>query len=203
MPFPGGDEMKLLGLNKLSKEKKKELLLVVFVTVVVLAGLGFGLIRYQYKHLAQLEKKQKEVEEKLSNVDKIVKRSASVQEELDELSAVLSEQEQNMASRDQFYWMDTTLRRFKQPYNVEISQLSQPTLGGMSLLPGFPYKQASIKLSGTARYHELGRFIADFENQFPHVRLLNLEMSPASGTAEKGVLSFSMDVVALVNPNPS
>jgi hypothetical protein len=62
-----------------------------------------------------------------------------------------------------------------------------------------------LTIGGTSYYHDLGKFIADFENQFPLFRVLNLEMEPAPSVAgaEKEKLSFKMDVVALVKPGPS
>ena len=71
----------------------------------------------------------------------------------------------------------------------------------VDLLPGYPYKQIKLSLIGTAYYHDLGKFIADFENAFPHMRLVNLEVEPSPGTtgpesAER--LGFRMDVVILV-----
>ena len=62
-----------------------------------------------------------------------------------------------------------------------------------------------MTIAGTGHFHDLGRFIADFENQNPHVRLLNLTLdfkgaSPLAGEEE---LSFKMDIVTLVKVNPS
>jgi hypothetical protein len=83
-------------------------------------------------------------------------------------------------------------------------------LGDVDLLPHFPYKQLKITVSGTAFYHDLGKFIADFENAFPHMRVVNLALEPATGGnspasatsgASPGVnekLSFKMDIVTLV-----
>jgi hypothetical protein len=47
----------------------------------------------------------------------------------------------------------------------------------------------------------LGKFIADFENKFPHVRVANLIIQPAqtSGSNDEK-LSFKMDVIAPVKP---
>jgi hypothetical protein len=50
----------------------------------------------------------------------------------------------------------------------------------------------------------LGKFIADFENSFPHSRVVHLVVEPAvgpDGNNEK--LSFRMEIVALVKLNPS
>jgi hypothetical protein len=74
----------------------------------------------------------------------------------------------------------------------------------MDLLPSFPYKQIRFAINGTAYYHDLGKFISDFENHFPHARVVNLVIEPmsnADNTNEK--LSFRMEIIALVKPNPS
>jgi hypothetical protein len=60
-------------------------------------------------------------------------------------------------------------------------------------------------VAGSAQFHDLGRFLADLENQFPHVRLLNLslDVSAPSPTVEPETLSFKMDIVTLAKPNQS
>jgi hypothetical protein len=57
-----------------------------------------------------------------------------------------------------------------------------------------------VSISGSAHYHDIGKFVADFENQFPTSRILNLDISPSSVTAadEKEKLAFKMDIVSLV-----
>jgi hypothetical protein len=196
--------MKLLRLNKLSAEKRKHLFVVIFVTAVVLGGLGFGLVKAQFSVLADLKKKHDEVDGRLTQMNNMVKRAATTEAELVITSKRLGELENNMAARDVYSWAVNTLRRFKQPYkNVEIPQVGQPSIGDMSLLPKFPYKQASMRVSGTAYYYDLGRFLADFENEFPQVRVINLEIHPASIANQRGMLAFEFDIVTLVNPNPS
>jgi hypothetical protein len=89
---------------------------------------------------------------------------------------------------------------------VDIPQFSQ--LGApvdVSLLPNFPYKQATLTVAGNTRYHNLGQFLADFENRFPHIRVLNLSLDAnvPSLLAEPETLSFKMDIVTLVKVNQS
>jgi hypothetical protein len=195
--------MKLFGLNKLSREKRNQLLVVVVLTIVVLAGLGFGLVKYQYGVLAELAQKKIEANQKLEQMRNIVKHAPEAATELEATSKVLAAQEANMASRDAYLWFITTLRKFKQAYHVEIPQVGQPVQADMNLLAKFPYKQVTLSLAGTARFHELGRFVADLENQFPHMRILNLDLEPSSAGSERETLGFRMDIVMLVNPNPS
>ena len=193
--------MKSFGLNKISKEKRKDLVLVVLITAAVLFGLGFGLIKHQYATLASLENKRSGINNQLEQMRALVRRAGLTKNELAISIEHLSKLEKNMASGDVYIWMIDTLRHFKQSYKVEIPQVSQPIVGDVTLLRKFPYKQAALSVSGSARYHELGKFLADLENQYPHFRVLNLEVTPASAAGEMGLLSFKFDIVALVNPN--
>jgi hypothetical protein len=73
----------------------------------------------------------------------------------------------------------------------------------VNLMPDFPYKQAALSVSGTAHFHELGLFLAGLENQFPHIRVLNLsvELNLSPTAEEKETVSFKMEIVTLVKPN--
>ena len=108
-----------------------------------------------------------------------------------------------MASGDAYSWVVNLLRRFKLPYKVEIPQVNQPTAPtDVNLLPSFPYKQVTLKVSGTGYYDDFGKFIADFENEFPHVRVANWSLEPAAtGTSAGEKLQFTVDLIVLVKPN--
>jgi len=111
-----------------------------------------------------------------------------------------------VASGDLYFWAINTLRRFRAAYKVELPQFSPiSATTDMNLIPNFPYKQATLSVAGTAHYHDLGRFVADFENQFPHIRILNLTLDVNSNPTvdEKEMLTFKMDIAALVKPNNS
>ena len=93
------------------------------------------------------------------------------------------------------------LRQFKAGYKVQIPQFNQ--LGSpmeVNLLPDFPYKQTTLTVAGTAHFHDLGRFLADLENQFPHVRLLNLSLDVNAASVEPETLSFKVDIITLAKP---
>jgi Tfp pilus assembly protein PilO len=192
-----------MNLKKLPKEKQKQLILVALITLGAISGLGFGLIKYQYAQLDKYAQKKAATVKKLSEMRKTIRNSSQVEAQLAEARAALAEQEADMASGDLYSWMITTLRRFKAPYKVEIPAFSPvgPTTD-MNMLPNFPYKQAALTVGGTAYFHDFGRFLADFENQFPHVRVVNLSLdaNPAPGPEEAEGLSFKMEIVTLVKP---
>jgi hypothetical protein len=189
--------------SKLPKEKRQHLILVVVGTIVVLGGLGNFLIKASYEKLSSFDTKIQAAAEKLAQMQKMVKRGAEVEVAFDETAGALAAQEASMATGDLYSWMQSNLRKFQRGYKVEIPQISPVSAPEpVNLLAKFPYQQASLSIAGTAYYHDLGRFIADFENTFPLMRVLNLslELNPTSAAAERDKLAFKMDIVTLVKP---
>jgi Tfp pilus assembly protein PilO len=188
--------------KKLTKEKKKQLILVVVLAIGVLNGLGFGLIRFQYGKIKLLAEKRVTVNKKLKQMQDEVRRADKVEAEMKEVKKSLANEEQDMASGDLYAWMINTVRAFRLGYKVEIPQFSPAiSQGDVNLLPNFPYKQASVTVAGTSHYHDFGKFLADFENQFPHIRIVNLRMdsNPTANAGEsQETISFAMEIVALV-----
>ena len=131
---------------------------------------------------------------------RIIQQSASNAAKLADLSVDLSSNENDMATGDIYAWTLDTIRHFKAGYKVELPEIGQPTEGETDLLPSFPYRQLRFSISGTGYYHDIGKFIADFENRYPHMRVVNLDMAPITGDSEK--LSFRADIVALVKSAP-
>jgi Tfp pilus assembly protein PilO len=190
-------------MKHLSKEKKQHLLLVVIGTLIILIGLWFGLISWQQNRLAKLASERDGTRIKLEDMQDTIERASSIAEEVRDEELRLAEAEQQMASGDHYAWVINTIRTFKAKHpNVEIPQYSTILVENTKVLPKFPYQQATLTVAGKAFYHDLGKFVADFENEFPYIRVQNLEIEPApsitGGYSEK--LAFRMDVVALVKP---
>ena len=193
-------------LSKLPKEKLNRLILVILATLIAIAGLYFGLIRRQNENLVRLAQQKAAAAKKLQLIREAIHRADQIKAQLDEAKTALTGAESDIASGDLYAWVIDWLRQYKAPYKVEIPQFSQ--LGApadVNLLPRFPYKQTTLTVAGTAHYHDLGRFLSDLENQFPHVRLLNLslDVNAVSTSVETETLSFKLDIVTLAKPNQS
>jgi hypothetical protein len=186
---------------KMSKEKRNQLITVVIITVAILALIGFGLIRSQFDSLSKLKNDKEAADTKLERIKNSIKTADGMVSELTGLTNALSHLETDMAYGDLYSWTYDTMRRFKQQYKVEIPDIGHPTIGNVDLLPSFPYRQIQFTVNGTAYYHDLGKFIADFENSFPHSRMVRLVVESGGDNTEK--LSFRMEIITLVKPNPS
>src|SRR5580692_12449168 len=152
-------------IMKLSKEKQNHLILVGVATVVVIAGLWFFLITLQQDKIKQIARKTKATQEQIDKVQKVVAEAAQVNAGLKVSNAKLSQIESSMASGDLYSWIVTAIKQFNVPgYKVDMPQFGTPSIRSVSMLPGFPYEQASVTVSGTAYFDDFGKFLAEFEN---------------------------------------
>lgn len=193
-------------MKQLSKQKRDRLILVALGSLAVLVGLYYGVIANQRNSLEQIAKKQVEKENKLQGGQHLVTSTPQIQQNLEGTLARLKAVESTMASGDLYSWIILTVNAFKENYKVEIPQFSREVAGEVGMYARFPYRAAIFHLRGTAYFHEFGRFVADFENTFPYMRIQNIELDPSTASSanvqsDAERLAFRMEIVALVNPN--
>ena len=191
-------------MNKLSKDKRNELILVAMVTVGVIAGLWFGLIAMQKQKIATISQKIQSTQDQIDRVQTVVTGAAQVEAGLKIASERLYMIENGMPSGDLFSWIVRTIKTFNNPaYKVEMPQFGIPVVNPVSMLPNFPYNQCAVAVSGNSYYSEFGKFLSDFENHFPYMRVQNVSLEPGGGTTpdEREKLSFHMEIVSLVKAN--
>jgi Tfp pilus assembly protein PilO len=193
-------------MRRLSKQKTNQLIIVSVLILGLLAGFWFGVIQYQQDLISSLASRHADVEKNLKQVRDADKNSDRIEAELAAVEKALEMQEEDMApENDPYAWVYKSIRKFKERYQVDIPKCDPGAKADMNLFPKFPYKQFTVTISGTAHYHDLGKFVADFENQFPTLRVLNLDLVPAAerGEDDRDRLSFKMDIVTLVKSGPS
>jgi len=191
-------------MKRIPNQKRNQLILTSLAVAVVLAAVWFLGIRALQRHLANLNEDRKTAEGRLAQVLETKKNSAQIEEELLVASNRLRLQEEDMASGDFYASMVSAIKKFKQRYNVDIPQFNKPGNNAvdMNMLPKFPYRQFTVAIAGTGYFYDIGQFVADFENEFPASRILNLEIAPISPATpeDREKLSFKMDIVSLTLP---
>lgn len=186
-------------MKRLPPNKRNQLIGVVIATIGLICLVYFLLISPEKGRIHDLNKQLDKETHRLQDYKLAIKQMDTTTSEVTDATQRLNQAEDDLASGDLYAWTVETIRRFKIGYHrVDISTIGQPTEGDCELISGFPYKQIRFTLTGSAYYHDMGKFIADFENTFPHCQVLNLTADP-SGTGEK--LNFRIDIVALVKPN--
>src|SRR6516225_45318 len=132
MPLSGEDAM-----NKLSKEKKNQLVLVAIVLAMVVGGWYAMIYKNQTESLVTLRSKRDAARQKLVQVRKTIDSTDQIQADLAVEKQQLSKIEETMATGDLYAWAINTIREFKLTHKVEIPQYSN--IDGpkeMTMLPG-------------------------------------------------------------------
>lgn len=189
-------------MNKLPKDKRDKIIGISAGTLVVIAVLWFILLGSQRQKIAEIAATTATAREKVEKARLSVAATAKVEEELAQESKKLQAREDTMASGDMYSWIIQTVNLFKVPYQVDIPQYSREVPCEAGLFAKFPYRASAFSLRGTAYFHEFGKFLADFENTFPNIRVQNLELEPVAGLVvdDREKLTFKMDLIALVKP---
>jgi Tfp pilus assembly protein PilO len=186
-------------MKRLPPNKRNQLIGVLIAAAVLICVVYFMLISPMKAKIddtiADTNKETRKLEQYKAAINQMAETVTNLAVAQDKLNIA----EADMASGDPYAWTYDTMRKFKADYHrVEITTIGQPAQSDCDLIGGFPYKQIRFSINGAAFYHDMGRFISDFENKFPHCRVANLIADP-NGNGER--LSFRMDVVALVKSN--
>lgn len=191
-------------MNKLPKDRRNKLFLVGFATIVVLVGLWYAVLSPQKSKLREIARKTADAESKLADAVRTTASAEAAETDLQNVSGKLKAIEAGMPSGDMYAWFIQTIDRFRAPHRVDLPQKSREVMGEVGLLPKFPYRAATFTVKGGAYFHDFGKFLSDFENTFPYMRVQNLELDATSLTStnssEQEKLAFKMEIVALVNP---
>ena len=158
-------------MKNLPKEKRDRLVLIAIGALVLMISIYFGVIRVQRQTLQDLAKKHREEDLRVANGERLASSTADLNKKLTAAQGKLKTIESTMASGDMYSWIILTMNSFKENgnYKVEIPQFSREVPGDVGLLAKFPYRAAVFHVRGTAYFHDFGRFVADFENTFPHM----------------------------------
>ena len=191
-------------MKNLPEEKRDRLLLISVGTVVAVVVLWYLVIQTQNKAIARLKTQNLDHKTKVENAQRLLSSTAELQKQLDGSAQELKTIEDAMASGDMYSWIILTINKFRADRKVDIPQFSREVPTEVGVLPKFPYRAALFNVRGTAYFHDFGKFIADFENAFPYIRVQNLELEPLGSTqatpADAEKLAFKMEIVTLVNP---
>ena len=196
-------------MTKIPKDKRDKIILISVATLVVVGTLWFLLISAQQGMLKRAQAEAKKSREQLEGGQRTVKAQAAMKQDFEEATQALRLREQAMASpSDMYLWHIETLNKFRLGYKVEIPQFGREQMTDVGVLAKFPYAAAVFNVRGTAHFHEFGKFLADFENAHPCMRVQNILLEPAPAELISGdpreareKLSFKMELLTLVRPN--
>jgi Tfp pilus assembly protein PilO len=187
-------------MSKLPKDKRDKMIAVAMATIVISAAFGYLVIKPQRATLAAALADVQKSQDQLARGNATLATKEKVNQQFDEATRNLARCETAMAApNDMYSWLIQTLNTFSEGRHVDIPQFGRELPTEVGIFPRFPYRSALFNIRGTANYHDFGKFLADFENSFPYIRVQNIELDPAA-EAGREKLNFRMELLTLVRP---
>jgi Tfp pilus assembly protein PilO len=194
-------------MNKISKDKRDKLILTIIGVVGVLSVLYFLVITDQKDEIAQLQSKITAMRSKKDTAERLNKRTAEVDANLAAQKKILAQKQSEMPRPGQDHaWFLNLMEERRRKYNLEVDDIKTPDAIEAGILPKFPFRAQALSVAMIGNYYDFGRFLADFENSFPYMRIQSLKIVPEvraatrpGESAEAGdKLRFTYKVIALV-----
>lgn len=193
-------------MAKLTKEKRDQLILTGLMSAMVIVAVWMLLITPTSKSIKLMAGEVQSTADQLTEAERLVARAGRIDVEMKATARFLAGMEIDMVEGDPNLWIRRTLNDFwgESPRTMSLPAIGPPAQREVGVLPDFPYKALMFPLSGSAYYHEIGKFIADLENRFPYVRVQNVDLIPDQSVGRFGAaseaLSYSFEIVVPVKP---
>ncbi|MEW6303429.1 MAG: hypothetical protein AB1705_08165 [Verrucomicrobiota bacterium] len=190
-------------MNNLSKEKKQQIILVGMIGFGVLVALYFFVISSQNAKVRDIRTQTEEKAGEVEKAERNVKNAPVYQTQLEEIQKKLGAIEEGMLSGDvygQVVEMITSFIRNGGHKITAVPSREEPIKVG--LIPDFPYDAYKFTVRGQGFYHDIGKFLAEFENAFPYMRVQNLDLLPIESTLTEvpEKLMYRFEIVVLQKP---
>jgi Tfp pilus assembly protein PilO len=194
-------------MNKLSKEKRDKLILTIIGVVGALSVLYFLVITDQQDEIAQLKSKITAMTSKRDSAERQSKRTAEAEATLALQKKILAQKQSEMPRPGQDHaWFLNLMEEQRRKYDLEVDDIKTPENVEAGILPKFPFRAQALSVTMVGTYYDFGRFLADFENTYPYMRVQGLKVAPevrmgtrpGESTDAGGKLRFTYKVIALV-----
>jgi Tfp pilus assembly protein PilO len=191
-------------MNKITKTQRDQLIIVGIVTVVVMACLWYFVEQAAENQLKATQANSRKMADKLKGASDKIKSADAVSLALTNAQENLKALEAGFAPEHEPYsWMVGIIGHFYLPpedvhryKSVSDIDFTKPEITDKGIIGNFPYKWARFHITGKGHYHDLGKFIADFENNFRYFQIENIDITVPTVHTDQDLLAFSFDIVA-------
>jgi Tfp pilus assembly protein PilO len=190
-----------------SKFSFAQAILVLLAIAIVVVAMWYGVLDAPRTKLKAKARARDDFALNLDKARKQIADAAKTKLMIDAATERLHVMETRMPVGDAYRWLIKAFLDFPAATNVVLANIDPPHISESTFVPKVPYKIATFTLTGSAYYHSFGTFLAALENDFPHMRVRKLDLTPTypgeadSGEAEK--LTFQLEMIAFFKPAES
>jgi hypothetical protein len=169
-------------MSKMTKDKRDKMLLTAILALGTCACLYYLVITDMKDKITELEGKIGDVNKDIRTSERYFKNRESYQTEMEKTRALMEKRQEDMLKEGEDNYRVLNLFNKRIPdYDLWIAEFKQPQPETSTVLPKFPFKSVSLTVALLGTYQNLGRFLADFENDFPYMRVQLVQIAPYAG----------------------
>lgn len=170
-------------MNKLSKEKRDKLILIVLFSIVISVILYYLVIMVQQESIADFASKSATRQAKLDQAEQVKKRADKIHQNLEEQRKILIAKQMEMPRPEADHlWFINIMEERRRQYDLNVDEVRTPEPTQAGILPDFPFKAVALQVTMSGRFTDFGRFLADFENSYPYMRVELMSVQPDAPT---------------------
>lgn len=194
-------------MTKLSKDKRDKLILIILFSIGISAVLYYLVIMVQQEMIGDFATRTANRQAKLDLAESIKKRRDRFQENLAEQRKILTAKQAEMPRPDQDHlWFINLMEERRRVYGLNVEEVRTPEPTSAGVLAEFPFSAVALNVTMSGRFTDFGRFLADFENSYPYMRVELTSIMPdlqARSAMERPTTTAApVEVPALPPPPP-
>lgn len=206
-------------MNKMSKDKRDKLILTILAIIGVLGVLYTFVIGAQNDALNSYMNGSNKGRDQLDKAQRLIRNAPIIEQNLATNRFKLQEMQVDMSPPGaEYYTFVKVLKEFETKMDMTLvaAVATKADMVDPGLLPKFPYPATAISFTPSAHFHDIGRFIAEFENNYPYMRVAAIRLHPdtavrgarrmpVAGEAEQSneKLGGEIRLVNFIKPNAS
>lgn len=176
-------------------------MLLILGASIASVGIWFGLIDGPRRALVGKQRARATAQDALTTARKQIVEAGKAKIANETAQAKLEAMESKMPVGDPYRWLVKAFVDFPGASRVTIGNIEPPHVSESGIYPKVPYKTAAFSINGVGFYHDFGSFLAELENEFPHMRIRKVDLAPAypgdSDSPEGEKLNFQVDMSVL------
>src|SRR5688500_7339073 len=146
-------------------------ILLLFALAIACAAVWFRLIDSARASLKKHQQTRSDVQTALDKARKQMNAAMRTKEALAASRQRLEDIEAKIPVGDPYRWLVKAFAQFPGASRVAIGNIEAPHVSESVIYPTVPYRAANFSISGTGFYEDFGLFLAELENEFPHMRV--------------------------------
>ena len=179
----------------MTKNQIEHILLYVLMVSALVTGAYFSIVKGQLAKLESINKEKSSIAVELDTAEKRTRSLPELQRNLRKLNETIDEMERSMIQKGDFSDFLELIKRAADKAGMKLKNV-RPRMGALDIPWGDSYVERQVQIETSSRYHTIGKWLDNLENEAQFIRVVELKMF--SSQDDTGIHPAEMTIGFLV-----